>query len=133
MAKFPFIGRLVRRNGKMSAPIPQHLVQDLAKSSKFKDFRVWTCACGATLKIRATFDRGDGPSNFEGFHDELSVEKYNLPKNRVGHSIVSNGKLNWNGKAEEVGWNTNPIQCPACKLGLSVQDYKEKRRAGLIK
>jgi len=102
-------------------------------TGKPRFMKEWICACGATLRIFADKDRGEGPSNFEGVHTAKSVEKYNIHPRYIGHSIVSSGLLNWAGLAEERGWKVEPlVECPACQKNMTVNEFKEARRKGVI-
>lgn len=94
--------------------------------------RAWTCTCGAQLRIRARETRADGPSNYQGVHTAQSVRASSVPASFIGHSIVAHGDLNWSGLAEEQGWQTDPIRCPACQRRLTVSAFKDARRAGLL-
>lgn len=89
----------------------------IGRTFEFK--RVWTCGCGAQLKVRARDDRADGPSNFVPYPGGHPL---------FGHSMVKSALLTWNGLAEERGWKTEPIACPACQAGMPLADYKQAKR-----
>ena len=99
-----------------------------AAGQGFKFVRLWTCRCGANLRIRDKKDRKGGPSNFIPFPPEH-------PR-LAGHSMLPSEHLNWNGMAEERGWKMQDegdgITCPACLRGLTVREYKDARRRGEI-
>lgn len=105
--------------GLRQIPISPQVVEALGKSFEF--VRVWQCGCGAKLKIRAREARKDGPSNLTVYPEWHKLG---------GHSIVPSGMLTWNGLAEERGWQTDPVLCPACQAGMTVAEYKAARRAG---
>ena len=96
----------------------------------FEHHRRFSCACTVTgeasddaqrtsITIRSRTARADGPSNFLPYP----------PGHRLaGHSQVAATELNWAGLLEERGWDSNPVRCPACKAGLTVQAYKSARR-----
>lgn len=82
--------------------------------------RTWQCRCGAVIRIRARVDRADGPSNFAAYP----------PGHRLaGHSRIPSDLLSWAGMLEERGWKSQPVTCPACQAGLSVEKFKAMRRA----
>jgi hypothetical protein len=89
-----------------------------AAKAAFEYRRVWTCPCGAQLRIRAREARADGPSNFR--------------MGPGGHAVLPSSDLTWNGLAEERGWQTDPVCCPACQRGMSVAAYKDARRSRLL-
>lgn len=93
--------------------------EEVVRSGKVYRFsKTWQCSCGAELKIRSKQGHNNGPSNFvEGAR---------------GHATLSPGQLTWDGLAEERGWMTTPVKCPACRRGLSVSAYKEARRVGKL-
>lgn len=127
------IFNLFGRKGKLTIPVQGQLMDDINSGKLPFNFScIFTCACGANLKLRKREDRDYGPSNYKGVHTTLTVQQFGLPQDRIGHSIVPHGQLNWKGIAEENGWDTDPIKCPACKAGLSLEDYKEKVRTGQI-
>lgn len=113
--KLPFQRKVktITPEGKVSLPITREVVEKFEKP--FKYVREWTCGCGNNLRIRARDHREDGPSNFK--------------KDVNGRVTLSHGELNWNGLAEEKGWNVNPVQCPACIAGMSTEEYKMNNRA----
>jgi hypothetical protein len=77
--------------------------------TRFVHWREWVCGCGASLRIRATAPRGDGPSNFA--------------------ADVPTRLLTWDGLAVERGWKVGQrVQCPACQRKLSVAAYRKARR-----
>jgi hypothetical protein len=102
-------------------PLTTQEVQTAARTFEFQ--RIWTCRCGAQLKIRAREDRSSGPSNFTAY-----------PKGhlRAGHATLPSLALTWAGLAEERGWQTDPVRCPACQRGMTVASYKHARRDGEI-
>lgn len=84
----------------------------------------WACACGAQLRIRSRIDHRHGPSNYEVFPGGHA---------RAGHATVPPHALTWAGMAAERGWvpmDDDVAQCPACRAGLSLSDYKAAKRAG---
>lgn len=117
MAFFNFL----RGQGIVRTPITPEEARERGDAMQYR--REWQCACGTQLKIRAREPHFDGPSNFV---------PYPVGHNLAGHSQLQPRFLTWNGMAEERGWKTDPIQCPACQKGLSLKDYKEGRRKGLL-
>jgi hypothetical protein len=112
-------------------------------SKKMRYSKEWVCqSCPndpsegispAKLVIRGNKDRDHGRSNFEGVHTTETVNKYKLGERYVGHSIVPSGDLNWDGLAEERNWILYPhVKCPACQKNMSVDEYKDARRNGLL-
>lgn len=83
---------------------PIEVVPQEVDEPRFKFKRTWTCACGAVLAIKATKDRDEGPSNFV--------------------KGMQPSQLNWLGLVEEREWRTDPVTCPACCCGMTLQDYK---------
>ena len=106
---------------RRSFALPKEVVEGISKP--FQYVKVWTCRCGAELKIRAREDRSNGPSNFVA---------YGIESLRKGHSKIKSSDLTWDGLAEERGWKTQPVECPACQRGLSVEEYKRLKREGLL-
>lgn len=98
-------------------PLTPDEVRDVAAGMQYR--AEWHCPCGANLRIRARDSRRTGPSNFVVFPE-------NHP--RAGHSQIASSQLNWNGLAEERGWGTDPVKCPACIQHMSVADYKRSRK-----
>jgi len=109
------------KTGGMRIPITPVEAQRAGRA--FQHRREWDCPCGAQLKIRGREDRSSGPSNFQPFPVGHAY---------AGHSQVSSGALSWNGLAEERGWKTDPVKCPACQHGVSVEGYRQARRDGTI-
>jgi hypothetical protein len=89
-----------------------------------KHVRTFVCDCNATMRIRSRDARDDGPSNFVAFPPAHP---------RKGHAQQPSGVLNWAGLAEERGWKTDPVQCPACQRGMTVADYKKAKKLGRLK
>lgn len=115
MAMFNFL----RGKGRVRVPLTPDEAREQGSKMPFR--REWECACGATLKIRAEEDRQEGHSNYVPFPSGHPLE---------GHSQIRTISLNWNGLAEERGWGTDPVKCPACRAGMSVKEYKEAKRTG---
>lgn len=82
--------------------------KEIELPKRFKHKREWFCACGARIAIRATTPRAEGAGNY-------------VPG-------IQPGLLNWNGLLQERGWGTEPATCPACREGLTVAEYKVKKR-----
>lgn len=110
-------------SGKGTVRVPLTPEEAREQGMKFVYRRVWECSCGAILRIRAKDSRREGPSNYEPFPE-------NHP--RAGHSQILSSQLTWNGLAEERGWLTDPIKCPACRLGMSRAEFKEAKREGAL-
>lgn len=119
---------------------------EAATKPGFVHVRVWTCTghgCNAAppgtparpaqLTLRRREDLPDWPSNFGGVHTAESVRKARLHARQIGHSIVPSETLNWNGLAEERGWTTAPVRCPACQAGVSVAEFRAARRAAALR
>lgn len=102
-------------------PIPPEKLESIKEGMRYS--RTWVCstpvhylANGSVrkspvkLKITGIKDRENGPSNFKGvFPAFYPIERFR------GHSIVPSGELNWNGIAEERGWQVEPIVlCSIC-------------------
>jgi hypothetical protein len=88
--------------------------------------RTWRCHCTAELTIRARHaDRAESPSNFEPWTTHQNPRF-------IGHSRRPAGELTWDGLAHERGWQTHPVECPACQRGLTIEQYKKLRRNGSI-
>lgn len=104
--------KATRKGGTISAVLTRELADKIARPFKF--VKIWTCPCGAQLKIRAKDNRENGDSNF-------AVDTH-------GKATLEHGELNWNGLAEEKGWHVNPVKCPACINGMTVEAYKASRR-----
>jgi len=103
---------------RVHVPINKELMERVIEPLKY--LKVWKCSCGIELKIRARAPRSESESNWQGV-------------NELGHSKLKSSDLNWNGLANERGWEVEPeVKCPACQRGLTIEDYKEmKRKSGL--
>ncbi|MGH9256589.1 MAG: hypothetical protein ACRD3C_18670 [Vicinamibacterales bacterium] len=127
----------IGRTASVRTPLTDTEVREMG--SKFPFVRTWVCVgrgCDtrppnrglarrpATLTIRSEIDRSRGPSNYEAYPASHPT--------KAGHATLPSHMLNWNGLVEERGWGSNPVLCPACTRGLSVRDYKEQRRQGLL-
>lgn len=78
----------------------------------------WHCGCGARLFVRSRTARDEGPSNFDpARQDPARPELKQQPST-----------LNWAGLAAERGWQTDPVVCPACQAGLSLAEFKARKR-----
>ena len=109
--------------GVPAAVVPLTLTEAREAARTFGFRRLWICACGATLTIRAKEDRPEGPTNFRPYP----------PTHRsAGHTQVASTFLTWNGLAEERGWLSDPVRCPACRVGLSREAYRQARREGRL-
>lgn len=112
-----------RPSGTIKTPITQAEVKEMAPTLPF--VREWFCVkCNARLKIRCESDHANGPSNFVMYP----------PSHRLsGHATLPSGELTWNGMVEERGWKAEPkVVCPACRRGLTVQQYQAKLAEGLL-
>lgn len=98
---------------RLRLQLPKESVEEvLGKSMRYR--AKWTCTgpCALReegpncLKIRCKDDRPSGVSNFVVDRDPKSP--------RFGHATLQSHLLNWNGMAEERGWETNPVMCPNC-------------------
>lgn len=115
MALFNFL------TGKGRVRVPLTPDEAREQGSTMVHRREWVCECGSALRIRSKDPHPDGISNFVPYPNEHKLG---------GHSQIPPIFLTWNGLAEERGWKTDPVQCPACQRGLSRNDYKQGRRLG---
>lgn len=123
MMKTPIYQKFVRRVRSLWSPPQQRAVvaipTDVARVIPgFDHARAFTCATcasneeqsAASIRVRSREPRAEGASNYA--------------------PGVPSGDLNWLGLLEERGWRTSPhVVCPACQAGLSLQDFKDTRRA----
>lgn len=123
-------------SANLRIPLTPAEARAAAVTGGFKFVRTWHCRCGATLRLRRRTNLPDGPSNYRGVHTVESVRANRLPAALVGHSVTPTPDLNWNGLAEERGWRVDAqvgAECPACQVGLTVEQYKAARaKAGLL-
>lgn len=122
---FETVKNLMQRvMAKQTVPLTPEEVRIVGK--EFRYGRIWRCSgrdCKAELKIKAKANRANGPSNFV---------PYPVGHKLAGHSQVPTMDLTWNGLAEERGWLTNPVVCPACRHGLTVLEFKQAKREGRL-
>lgn len=114
--------------------IPQELLE-AAKSRHPFNF-IWKCvSCSAQITIRSQKSRGSETSNFQGVYTPELCAKLNVHRRFIGHSIVPSGDLNWNGLLEERNWihlGDNKAKCPACQKGMTIEQFKAAKKAGLL-
>lgn len=125
-----------KQQQQQQQPIAETTLEAYRKKLQYvKEFQ---CSCtdsnghNTTIKIRSAKPRDEGPSNFQGVFTPELCKTLGVPLRYVGHSIVPSGELNWKGLLEERNWSVDPVKCPACKLGISVEAYRSARRAGVI-
>lgn len=121
--------RFFRRAPQETSHVIVKLSRQVAADAVGFDYaHAWTCStCRPTeahpipmmLRIRCRENRPDGPSNYVVDADG---------SRRSGHATVPTHQLTWNGMAEERGWSTDPVRCPACLAGLTVDAFKRQRR-----
>lgn len=109
----------LRPSGTIKTPLTPAEVEQMAPTLPF--VRDWFCVkCNSRLRIRSEANREDGPSNFV-----MHPPGHPL----AGHATLSSGELTWNGMAEERGWHVRgKTVCPACRRGLTVEQYQLKRQ-----
>lgn len=122
MSWFDFLKGADHGDPKVSIPLTPEEVRHAARTFQFR--RTFVCSqCKCELTIRAREDRSSGPSNYRVYPET---------HRSAGHSVVPSGALTWRGLAEERGWKLDPIVCPACQEGVSVDEYKRLKREGRI-
>ncbi len=111
-----FLKKLRNGTAVVSTPLTPEEAREI---QGFGYRREWRCGCGARLAIRSRAPHEDhvGP---------------NIEIKQDGHATLQPHQMTWAGLVKERGWNTDPVECPACKLGLSVPHYKDLRRSGLL-
>ena len=86
----------------------------------FDHRREWKCFCGNRLAIRSRDPHLDEPSNARFRPATVTGEM---------HATLQPNQLTWKGLAEERGWKTDPVTCPACQRGLSKSAYRDLKRS----
>jgi len=100
-------------------PLSPEVLGELSATMKYK--KEWRCGCGANLRIRSKAAHSNKGSNYT---------VYPVGHAKTGQSMIPPEQLTWDGLAEERGWIVGEeTVCPACQMGMSVEEYKTHMRS----